>query len=126
MYFSRNETHKQFSFMCCVCGKPILSNAVDGQDCILVFVQDGTEVERLEGKYNGFGGVFIDDKCDLERKQAFWKTDWALIQEKIDDWMDESSGISASHKWCFDGSITISQQDTDDGWGLNIWKNSQK
>lgn len=129
--YNKENSILQFSFLCSVCGKPIKTNTVVGDRCILIYFKNDIEVERLEGDYNGFGGVFtdkeqVDDKGKrigfaLERKKDFWKTSWDEILENHNDFLNQSSGICAIHKKCLnveDLHISKSEYDERGGYGF--------
>lgn len=130
--FKREHTNVQFSFICTCCGKPIKTNTVVGQEAILIYFRDGVEVERLQGDYDGFGGVFtdkeqVDDKGKkigfaLERKRAFWKTQWSEIFNDHNDFLSGNSGICAIHKKCFTEDIMITKSEYDERGGYGYYE----
>ena len=121
-HYSCEGSINPFSYICDVCGLSIASNTVCGEECILIYIKDGVEIERIEGEYDGFGGVFTDKKGEtysLERERSFWKTPREEIDDAYESWED-STGICAFHKKCYHSDVVLvkSQPDPLDGYGL--------
>lgn len=110
-----------FSFLCKKCGRSILSNSFGGQECKLFLLADGKVIEKLEGEYDSYGGVFIDDTQDetvkhdlrLSRKFTFNNV-FKLHASSI----TEANGIAAYHSKCYSGDVPKSRSEVDPNQGM--------
>lgn len=134
-----------FSFMCKECGKPVLSNSFTGQRVKLFLLKEGEVVQEMEGEYDSYGRVFVDNtqRSDVQhelRESTEWgnpfpekpPTENELYfmknGEPLDTWGrvcdlmfsgDSRNGIAAVHTKCFTGKVptTKSDDDPNQGWG---------
>lgn len=131
--FRKDKTIHPFSFICTICGQPIMSNTVTGEKCRLMYIKNNEIKEEIRGDYDCFGGVFTDEPSqkdgsyNLERKRLFWETDWNEIHSSILDVFNDEDGICAVHENCItdiqDKFVpSISETDPDDGSGLYMKK----
>ena len=125
-----------FSFLCKKCDKGIESSSFDGDECRLSLLKDGKVIQEMEGEYDSYGRVFINDT----QKSQVWKdpfpekaptnNDQYFIDKKDDHWIwlrvcsllhsnDNSNGIAAYCKKCDNGEIPTTRSDNDpnQGWG---------
>ena len=124
-----------FSFLCKKCGNGIRSDSFDGDECIIFLLSDGQVIEKMEGRYDSYGGVFTeggkykyllhvninskkvsDDGKGLrfEWKHGMWEN---LINMHFNE--NRGDGFAAYHKRCFDGILPTTQSgdDPNQGWG---------
>jgi len=105
-----------FSYMCQVCGNPIVSDSERGQKCILYLLKDGKVIEKMEGEYDSYGRVFDENGESIE-----WDTPWGEIVELHFNHKN-NDGIAAFHYNCYKkfdhiDPQTISDDDPEQGWG---------
>lgn len=129
-----------FSYMCKECGKPILSTSFAGQRVKLFLLENGKVLQEMEGEYDSYGRVFIDDsqRGDVEhdlRESAQWDPynigydpetyNWETDHDPWHDCCnlhfddDPSNGMAAVHTKCWTGNVptTQSEDDPNQGWG---------
>ena len=112
-----------FSFICKECGKPILSNSFTGQKTWLFLLREGHVVEKMEGEYDSYGGVFAPDSSSSVKWTMPWsRFDAGEEEEHVCSLMfskNLQNGIAAVHSKCFKGEIptTRSEDDPNQGWG---------
>jgi hypothetical protein len=99
-----------FSFICPVCGKPIVSNEGSRyRYCVLFLKENGQVIHSMSGLYSGYG------KTDRKDWPLDWDTVCALM---FDD--EPESGILAFHSGCYiqgrEGLFSVSLNDPDQGW----------
>ena len=126
-----------FSYLCKECGKGIRSAGVDGDECIIFLLSDGQAIEKMEGRYNSYGGVFeykgkheyflhakissnpnTSERRDLNGSFEWKHSKWEhLIDMHFNK--NPSDGFAAYHKECFDGVLPTTQSgdDPNQGWG---------
>lgn len=100
-----------FSFMCKVCGKPILSNSFTGQEVNLYLLKDGKIIEHMSGEYDSYGRVFNENHDGSIEWTMDWKDVCSLMFHK-----NINNGIAAIHTKC----STRSYDDPNQGWGENL------
>lgn len=74
-----------FSWMCKECGKAVLSTSFEGQRVKLFLLKDGKVIQEMEGDYDSYGRVFIDDTQDPSvqhslRESVQWKEPFSEYQ----------------------------------------------
>ncbi len=130
-----------FSYLCKECDCGIQEN----DECVLFLLDKGVIVEKMCGKYNGYGCVYKEDGIHYllkearstpeeapELKDAFiWEYDkWSnLTESSLPGWIDEDgyvlylelhdTGWAAYHKQCYHGQLPklCSMGDPNQGWG---------
>lgn len=98
-----------FSYICQKCDTPINSTSFTGELVKLFLLKKGKVVERMTGEYDSYGRVFGGRE---------WKTDWhSIVALHFSD--DDTSGIAAIHRRCWDGKLPTvkSANDPNQGWG---------
>jgi len=105
-----------FSFLCKVCGKPINSTSLDGENVRLTLLDKGKVIEEMQGQYDSYGRVF--DKVD---KSFEWHKEWGDVCDLMFEG-GRSSGICAAHVHCIVKTPNYnptenSNDDPDQGWG---------
>lgn len=102
-----------FSFKCKTCDKPIKSDSLRGQQCVLFLIKNGEIIESMEGEYDSYGSVF-----DKDGKSMKWKLDWNDVCNLMFN-KNKSNGIAAFHLHCYDGNPPTerSKSDPKQGWG---------
>ncbi len=135
-----------FSFMCQGCDTAINSSSLEGEECILFLLKKGKVIHKMEGDYDSYGRVFIDDtqrkdvQHDLRESQE-WSDPFPEQPKKNsydDNWgrvcslmsahayglvktkkAAEAYGMAAFHTKCYKGvePTTKSEQDPNQGWG---------
>jgi hypothetical protein len=107
-----------FSWLCSRCGKPINSDSIHGQECVLAFVHNGKVIEWMAGQYDSYGRVF-----DGKGESVEWKNDWQDMVDAMYDNSQPDSGMMAYHQRCLpnkpivDLPIRLSDSDPRQGWG---------
>ena len=104
-----------FSFICQVCGQPILSNSFRGERVRLFLLENGKIIEEMEGEYDSYGRVFDDNSESIK-----WTNEW----NKVCDLMfnpKKENGIAAIHTKCSKTLIPTvkSNSDPNQGWDKN-------
>jgi hypothetical protein len=113
-----------FSYKCKECGEPINSDSFSGEMVKLFLLKDGKVIEKMEGPYDSYGGVFTIEKDDHNNliynidTTISWKMDWGDVCD-IMDTDDKSEGVAAIHSACYRGvdPIDVSEFDANQGWG---------
>ena len=105
-----------FSFICKVCGEPILSNSYRGENVKLYLLKDGEIIEQMEGEYDSYGRVFDKNSDSIK-----WYMGWSDVCDLGFD-SDKGNGILAVHSKCEYNTdiiekLTRSEDDTNQGWG---------
>jgi hypothetical protein len=100
--------------MCKECGKPINSDSIIGDRCILYLLDDGLVIESMQGEYDSYGRVFDENRKSIEWKMHKWEDVCDLMFHK-----NKNNGIAAVHEDCFTGVVpeTRSDDDPNQGWG---------
>lgn len=105
-----------FSYMCKMCGEPVLSNSNRGELVTLYLLVNGKIHQEMTGEYDSYGKVF---KEDLKSSHQWVTMEWGdMITLHFDE--NPSNGIAAIHKKCHrDGMLptTRSEDDPNQGWG---------
>lgn len=131
-----------FSFKCKECDAGVNSSSFEGEMVKLFLLKNGKIIQQMEGEYDSYGQVFIDDtqRGDVKhplRKAAQWKNPnpdvpfdesdtrmgkehaiWLRVCDLMHDSKDRSNGIAAIHSKCFKKEPnTRSERDPNQGWG---------
>lgn len=104
-----------FSYLCKKSGNAVTSSSFDGDHVHLFLLKDGKVLEHMYGRYDSYGRVFTDDKC----QDSFqWRMEWGeVVDLHFND--NEGDGIAAILAPYYDDVLptTISEDDEDQGWG---------
>ena len=102
-----------FSFKCKTCGRPINSDSLRGQQCVLFLIRDGEIIDSIEGEYDSYGRVFKKDGNSVK-----WTLDWINVCNLMSH-KDKNNGIAAFHLNCYKGEPPTerSESDPNQGWG---------
>lgn len=122
-----------FSFLCKVCGEPINSDSIRGQEVILFALKDGKVIQKMEGEYDSYGRVFSSEILKGELRNSIeWENPnpddpcsaddaWGRVCDLM--FSDNTGdGIAAIHKDCMKEGVemiptTRSENDPNQGWG---------
>ena len=105
-----------FSYLCNICGEPILSDSFNGELVVLFRVRDGVLVEAMAGPYDSYGRCFKEDL--LESYQ--WIEEWnKMCNVHLDP--TTTDGEVAVHQRCLLRYFPFisSDRDPEQGWGYN-------
>ena len=77
-----------FSFKCKECKKPVNSTSFEGENVILFLLKDGEVIQQMQGDYDSYGRVFIDNTQDPSvqhglRLSRQWEAAEPLDQETV-------------------------------------------
>lgn len=135
-----------FSYVCKKCGRGVRSSSFDGEKCHIFAIKDGKVLEKIEGDYNSYGSVFINNTQDESvnhrlRKSKFWSNPTPSIefseeelkyhsiegageQRLLDLIMNcakfeylNNTGIAIYHDHCYNGEIPRTISERDPNQG---------
>jgi len=103
-----------FSYLCEVCGDPVICDGPVQDRVKLWMLRDGKPVQSMEGMYSGYGTVNDDNGDEVK-----WDGDWVgLVDMAFND--NPGDGWAAIHSRCFSKHtqvpITRSDDDPNQGW----------